>query len=194
MRVLPVREQNTLGMTMYCFPFYCPLKKLKEAYVSWIIMVCCEGKKIQQTSSFVTKEYVSFIVIRFNFVVFKLIIIASSTCQGCHIKCPRFINPFWVSIIDHWVILLRCVGKYAVAHKEVNYKMGDSKRSNTSMSTFVPFLLVVYFMFSSKVDADLLVNPTLIKQELQSIATDALGVNEMQVSRILRYIRLVLVG
>ena len=49
-------------------------------------------------------------------------------------------------------------------------------------------------MFSSKVDADLLVNPTLIKQELQSIATDALGVDEMQVSRILRYIRLVLVG
>ena len=50
-------------------------------------------------------------------------------------------------------------------------------------------------MFSSQVDADLLVNPTLIKQELQSIATDALGVDEMQVSRILQCIRLaVLVG
>ena len=72
--------------------------------------------------------------------------------------------------------------------------MADSKRNNASVSTFVAFLLVVYSMFSSKVDADLLVNPTLIKQELQSIATDALGVDEMQVSRILQYIRLVSVG
>ena len=78
-------------------------------------------------------------------------------------------------------------------HKEVNYKMADSKRSGPSMSTFVAFLLVVYFMFSSQVDADLLVNPTLIKQELQSIATDALGVDKMQVSRIIQYIRVVLV-
>ena len=77
---------------------------------------------------------------------------------------------------------------------EVNYKMADSKRNNASVSTFVAFLLVVYSMFSSQVDADLLVNPTLIKQELQSIATDALGVDEMQVSRILQYIRLVSVG
>ena len=45
-------------------------------------------------------------------------------------------------------------------------------------------------MFTSRVDADLIVNPTLIKQELQSIATDALGVDEMQVSRILQCKRL----
>ena len=64
--------------------------------------------------------------------------------------------------------------------------MADSKRSNTSVSTFVAFFLVVYFMFQSEVDADLLVNPMLIKQELQSIATDALGADEMQVSRILQ--------
>ena len=49
-------------------------------------------------------------------------------------------------------------------------------------------------MFSSQVDADLLVNPTLIKQALQSIATDALGVDEMQVSRTLQYNLLALVG
>ena len=71
--------------------------------------------------------------------------------------------------------------------------MADSKRSGPSMSTFVALLLVVYFMFSSQVDADLLVNPTLIKQELQSIATDALGVDKMQVSRIIQYIRVVVV-
>ena len=99
-----------------------------------------------------------------------------------------------MSIIYHGVILLRCVGKYAVAHTEVNYKMADSKQNNTSVSTFVAFLLVVYFMFSAQVDADLLVNPTLIKQELQSIATDALGVDKMQVSRMLQHNRFVLVG
>ena len=38
-------------------------------------------------------------------------------------------------------------------------------------------------MCSSQVDADLLVDPTLIGQELQSFAKDALGVDEMQVSR-----------
>lgn len=38
-------------------------------------------------------------------------------------------------------------------------------------------------MSSSQVDGDLLVDPTLIGQELQSIATNALGVDEMQVSR-----------
>lgn len=61
--------------------------------------------------------------------------------------------------------------------------MADSKQNNTSVSTFATFLLVVYFMSSSQVDADLLVDPTLIGQELQSIATNALGVDEMQVSR-----------
>lgn len=61
--------------------------------------------------------------------------------------------------------------------------MADSKQNNTSVSTFTTFLLVVYFMSSSQVDADLLVDPTLIGQELQSIATNALGVDEMQVSR-----------
>ena len=72
--------------------------------------------------------------------------------------------------------------------------MADSKQNNTSVSTFIAFLLVVYFMFSAQVDADLLVNPTLIKQELQSIATDALGVDKMQVSRMLQHNRFVLVG
>ena len=72
--------------------------------------------------------------------------------------------------------------------------MADSKQTNASVSTFVAFLLVVYFMFSTQVDADLLVNPTLIKQELQSIATDALGVDKMQVSRMLQHNRFVLVG
>lgn len=61
--------------------------------------------------------------------------------------------------------------------------MADSKQNNTSVSTFATFLLVVYFMSSSQVDGDLLVDPTLIGQELQSIATNALGVDEMQVSR-----------
>lgn len=61
--------------------------------------------------------------------------------------------------------------------------MADFKQSNTSVSTFATFLLVIYFIFSSQVDADLLVDPTLIGQELQSFAKDALGVDEMQVSR-----------
>lgn len=69
--------------------------------------------------------------------------------------------------------------------------MVDSKQNNTSVSTFIVFSLVVYFMFSSEVDADLLVNPTLIKQALQSIATDALGVDKMQVSSILQHSRFV---
>ena len=38
-------------------------------------------------------------------------------------------------------------------------------------------------MFSWQVDAGLLVDPRLIGQELQSFAKDALGVDEMQVSR-----------
>ena len=54
---------------------------------------------------------------------------------------------------------------------------------HTFLSTFATFLLAVYFMFSSQVDAGLLVDPTLIGQELQSFAKDALGVDEMQVSR-----------
>ena len=63
--------------------------------------------------------------------------------------------------------------------------MADFKQSNNSVSTFATFLLVIYFIFSSHVDAevDLLVDPTLIGQELQSFAKDALGVDEMQVSR-----------
>jgi len=63
--------------------------------------------------------------------------------------------------------------------------MADFKQSDTSVSTFATFLLVIYFTFSSQVDAevDLLVDPTLIGQELQSFAKDALGVDEMQVSR-----------
>jgi len=63
--------------------------------------------------------------------------------------------------------------------------MADFKQSNTSVSTFATFLLVIYFTVSSQVDAevDLLVDPTLIGQELQSFAKDALGVDEMQVSR-----------
>lgn len=61
--------------------------------------------------------------------------------------------------------------------------MADFKQSNTSVSTLGTFLLVIYFMCSSQVDADLLVDPTLIGQELQSFAKDALGVDEMQVSR-----------
>ena len=60
--------------------------------------------------------------------------------------------------------------------------MADFKQSNASVSTFATFLLVIYFMCSSQVDADLLVDPTLIGQELQSFANDALGVDEMQVS------------
>ena len=63
--------------------------------------------------------------------------------------------------------------------------MADSKQTKTvSVSTSASFLLVVYFMFSSQVNADLLVDPTLIGQALQSIATNALGVDEMQVRRI----------
>ena len=70
------------------------------------------------------------------------------------------------------------------SHTEVNRKMADLKQNNTSVSTFAAFLLVVYFIsFSSQVDADLLLDPTLIGQELRSIATDALGVDEMLVSR-----------
>ena len=86
-----------------------------------------------------------------------------------------------MSIIYHR--LLRCVGKYAVTHTEVNDKMADLKKNNTSVSTFSAFLLVMYFMLSSQVDADLLVDPKLIGHELQYIATHALGVDEMQVSR-----------
>jgi thymidine phosphorylase len=91
------------------------------------------------------------------------------------------------------VILLRCVGKYALTDTEVNYEMATFNQNNISESTFAAFLTAVYFMFSSQVDASLLVDPTSIGQELQSFATDALGVDEMQVSR-RHELQIVLVG
>ena len=63
--------------------------------------------------------------------------------------------------------------------------MADSKQTNKSMSTLAAFLLVVFFMSSLQVNAELLVDPTLIGQALQAIATNALGVDEMQVRTIL---------
>ena len=65
-------------------------------------------------------------------------------------------------------------------HENANYKMAAMSKFGSSHATLAMFLILVCFTFSSQVDSRLL-DPTLIGQELQNFAKDALGVEEMQV-------------
>lgn len=58
-------------------------------------------------------------------------------------------------------------------------KMAASKTQPANAISAV-FLLSFYIIFTSQADANLL-NPTLLGRELQKFASDALGVDEMQV-------------
>ena len=56
-----------------------------------------------------------------------------------------------------------------------------SNQLSAPKTIFSSLLLVVSFLFLFKVDANLLLDPELIRKELQAFAKDALGVEEMQV-------------